>query len=81
MNYVMDFLKIFDGAFQVIYYVDGDEDPLWEGSLWNTPWWIANMELDIENAESGQPVSYRNSLGKNYNDKPGLVILVKDKEE
>ena len=79
MNKVIDFLKAFDGGIiPVIYYAGEDDMPIWEGSLLDTPWWVADLELNYEGAEDGYPISFRDSLGKEYNDRPGLVIIVKE---
>ena len=64
---VIDFLRVFDGALPVIYYPDTDEISLWEGSLFDTPWWITDLPL--------VDVSYREKF---KNDKPGLVIIVEE---
>lgn len=79
---VIDILKLMDVAgLRVVYYEDDYEDPLWEGSLFDTPYWVADLELDVEKAEFHEPISFRSSLGKEHNNRPGFVIIVKEKEE
>ena len=79
MTYVRDFLKIFDGSpLHVIYYGPDDDDVIWEGSISDTPWWVAEMAFDIEGtkADGEYPISYRPSLGQEYHNAPGIVICV-----
>lgn len=78
MKFVYDFLKAVDAlGIKVIYYTNDEEDPIWHGAVDDTPWWIASTELDYENAEDHKPISFRNSLGEEYHNRAGLVILVK----
>ena len=64
---VIDFLKVFDGFLPVIYYPNDSEMAIWDGSLFDTPWWVANMPL--------VNVDYREKFKDN---KPGLVITVEE---
>ena len=75
---VMDFLKMFDGCLPVIVYVNEEEDPLWDGSLFDMPWWVADLELNFHNENGSNPVDYRDSFGEEYDNKPGLVIFTKE---
>ena len=76
---IIDFLRMFDGCLPVIVYVNEEEDPLWEGRLFNTPWWVADLELNYDNENGSNPVDYRESFGKEYNNNPGLVIFAQDR--
>ena len=80
----IDFLKIFDGpGLTAVVYVeqDGDDaDPIWTGSLHNTPYWLAEMELS-DSKWGEEAISYRSSLGEKYNGKPGIVIAVKESDD
>ena len=50
------------------------EEPIYTGSLFDMPWWIAELELNYDNGY-GRPVDYREKF---ENDKPGLVIYTKE---
>ena len=80
---VRDFLKVFDcvGLKAIYYMEDDDQIPLWEGSAYETPWWVAEYELAKDDGDGGEPISYRGSLGKEYNDSPGLVFSLKESKE
>lgn len=69
-----DFLKMFDGALPAVVYVNDEESPIWEGKLFDAPWWVAELKLNYENGY-GRPVDYREKF---ENDKPGLVIYTKE---
>lgn len=83
MKTVMDFLEAVDalGCHAAFWTRGEDEEPYWEGSLFDTPWWIARLELDYEEAENHQPISFRESLGEEHNNKPGFVFWVKEEED
>ena len=83
MTIVMDFLKAVDalGCHAVFWMKGEDKEPCWEGPLFDTPWWVAEFELDYEEAEDHLPISFRDSLGENHNNKPGFVFWVKEKED
>ena len=54
-----------------------EEEPLYTGSSLALPWYIADMKISWKHVEMGdRPISFRNSLGEKYNNKPGFVILV-----
>ena len=75
---LIDFLKIFDGCgLYVIIYIEDEEDPFWEGSILDIPWYAADMYL-TKGDWGEEPISYRSNLGKEYDNKPGLVICLKD---
>ena len=65
------------GLKAVVWYEGDDEEPLWQGSLYDIPYWIAKMKLASFN-EGESPISFRDSLGKEFNDKAGVVITVTD---
>ncbi len=85
MKTVMDFLKAVDAlGCHAAYWMRGESEdmgPCWEGSLFDTPWWVAALELDYEEAECNQPISFRENLGKDHNNRPGFVFWVKEKED
>ncbi len=64
---VIDFLKIFDGVLPVRYYPRNEDTFLWEGLLYDTPWWIADLPL--------VNVDYRENF---KGEKPGLVVIVEE---
>lgn len=84
MKTVIDFLKAVDGlGCYAVYWLRGDPEdlgPCWEGSLFDTPWWVAELELDYEEAESHQPISFRENLGEEHNNRPGFVFWVKEND-
>lgn len=71
---VLDFLKMFDGSLPVVVYINDEEAPLWEGRLFDIPWWVADLELNYDNGY-GRPVDYRTKFKDN---EPGLVIYTKE---
>lgn len=74
----------FCGLYAIVYDIEDDEIPMWEGNTSSMPYWVADMYL-IEDGDDelleNEAISYRISLGEKYNDKPGLVISVKYKEK
>ena len=80
MRTVRDFLKAVDasGCHAVFWMKGEDKEPCWEGPLFDTPWWVAELKLDYKEAEDHLPISYRDSLGIEHNDRPGFVIRVKE---
>ena len=80
---VIDWLKITDVIGEkAVYWVSGDEEfgPLWEGSIYDTPWYIADMELEDDNKklEGEKAISYRKDLGEDMNHASGFVFTVKE---
>ena len=77
---IYDFLKTGDYlGLTFIVYIDGEEDPIWAGSSLDIPYWIAELELEYEGSDPLEPpISFRSSLGKEYDNKPGFVISCKD---
>lgn len=83
---ILDFLKLCDccGTECVVYSTadpDG-EDPLYEGSTFNMPWYVSLYELDtsLNKAvyDAGGPVEFRQSLGAEHNNRSGFIFLVKE---
>lgn len=72
--YLYDFLKMFDRSLPAAVYLHDEEDPIWQGRLFDTPWWVAELELDYDNGY-GSPIDYREKF---ENDEPGLVIYTKE---
>ena len=65
------------GATVIIY--NEDEWKLYEGSTLSVPYWVADLHLITKEENEGEPpISFRNSLGKEYDNKPGFVITVKE---
>ena len=73
--YLYDFLKMFDGALPAAVYINDEDDPIYTGPLFDTPWFLVDLEL---NYEEGEPISYRDDFGAEYGNKPGLVIFLKE---
>ena len=76
--YLYDFLKMFDSTLPVAVYINDEEVPVYEGNLFNLPWWLVDLELNYKGAEDHYPISYRDSFGDEYDNKPGLVIFLKE---
>ena len=77
---VIDILRYinFPPLYTFVYIENEDEeDPIWEGKLNTLPWWIADLELP-KTFHGEAPIDYRTSLGKEHDNQPGLVIVVKD---
>ena len=80
---MIDWLKMTDVLGEkAVYWVSGDEEfgPLWVGSIYDTPWYIADMELedDDKKLDYEKPISYRHDLGEDMNHEHGFVITLKD---
>lgn len=79
---VLDWIKPIDASpLKALYYVAGDEDfgPIWDGSLYDTPYWIAEMELaEAKDLEGYPPICWRDDLGEDYDHKTGFIVTVKD---
>jgi len=74
---IIDFLKVVDtaGLDAVVWDRDDGETPLWEGHIWDMPWWVAQAELDYEaDNDVDKPIEYRGALKP---DRAGFVICVK----
>lgn len=80
---VLDWIKVVDASpLKALYYVAGDEEfgTIWDGSLYDTPYWVAEMELaEPEELDGYQPIEWRRDLGDDYDNKTGFIITVKDK--
>lgn len=77
---LMDVLRVCDfSGLYVICYIEEEDEPAWDGTPLDIPYWIADCELNTNNGY-GEPIDYRIDLGENYNHKPGLVVCLKDKE-
>jgi hypothetical protein len=77
---IIDFLKVFDATtLKVAIYNSGDNENelIWSGFYADIPWWVADYELetDKEKLDHDSPIDYRLNFN---NDKPGLVIIVKE---
>ena len=73
---LIDWLKMTDtsGLTIIIYLYDEQDVPAYVGTAFNIPWWIAEMYLVRKSDEEDEPISYRPSLGEEYDNEPGLVI-------
>jgi hypothetical protein len=74
---IIDFLKVVDATCldAVVWDRDDEETPLWEGHIWDMPWWVAQAELDYKaDNEIDKPIEYREALKSN---RAGFVICVK----
>lgn len=71
------------GLTLVVWDVDvpEDEGPIYEGSAYDLPWWIGEAKISrSEDNPYDPPISFRDSLGKELNNKPGVVVTIKFKE-
>ena len=75
--YLYDFLRMFDAVLPTAVYINDEEVPVWEGSLFNMPWWLTDIALNYE-VDDRYPISYREDFGEEYNHSPGLVIFLKE---
>lgn len=78
---VLDWIKPIDASLlQALYYIAGNEDmTIWEGNLYDTPYWVAEMELaEPKEREGYLPIEWRRDLGEEYGHKSGFIIIVKD---
>ena len=75
-----DVLKIVDfGNLILVVYIEEEEEPIWVGSCYDLPWWLAEHKIASPDSEWGEePIDYRHSLGKDYDNEPGFVICLKD---
>ena len=66
-------LKLFDPLGQIrIFSDEDDEEPIYEGIILDTPWWI--VELPIAKEINGQePIHTWYTEGSNYTE--GLLVL------
>lgn len=55
-----------------------EDEPLWEGSSLDIPWYIANMKISKKKWDGESSISYRPSLGEDKGNKPGFVVTLKD---
>ena len=82
---VYDFLKNIDICADILVYIyeDGnDAEPIYAGRAYETPYWVADLVLDWKHLEHGErPIDFRADLGKEYNHKPGFVILCTEVED
>lgn len=76
--YLYDFLKMFDGAnLNAAVYINDEEEPVYTGDLFGLPWWLVDLELNYK-TEDRYPISYRQNFGDEYDNKPGVVIFLKE---
>ena len=73
------------GDIYVVYWTEDsekEEAPLWAGSLVDTPYWIAaTFNIERYDKDWDAAINFRNGLGKENNNKPGLVITLAEKED
>ena len=64
------------GVYFIVYYKD-EEEPMWEGKYMDIPHWVAKCKL--ARLDAGEfPIDYRSSLGEEYGNRPGFVVVVED---
>ena len=56
-----------------------DEEPLFAGSAFDLPWWIGEGIISKSDEDDDEPIDFRDNLGKEFNNKPGIVVTVKFK--
>ena len=83
MTKLIDWVMMTNTFVWVVYWDEEDEysDPIWEGFVRNTPSWVLK-EYEITKpsiANDWEPISFRDSLGKERNNRPGFVIITKAK--
>ena len=77
-------LKLLDPLVYVIiwtpddHWENEDAEPSYKGSLYDMPWYFANMRIAKFTPEDDEPISFREDLGEDCNHRPGLVICLKD---
>ena len=68
------------GSLILIVYIEDDEDPIWTGTAFDLPWWLADHEINGPNVWGEEAIDFRSSLGEEHDNKPGFVISLKDSE-
>lgn len=58
-------------------YIENEEDPIWKGSAYYIPWWLADLEI-ADPTLAGEPISFRTHFDED--DNPGVIICLKDEE-
>jgi hypothetical protein len=74
---IIDFLEVADltSLDAAVWSRDDEDDPLWEGPIWNMPWWVAQAKIDYKaDNDIGKPIDYREHLKSG---RAGFVIWVK----
>ena len=61
-----------------LIFIEDEKDPIWEGSWMDIPWWLADMKVNDCGDWGEKPIDYRCSLGKEYNNEPGVVISLRE---
>ena len=61
----------------VIWHEEDNDEPLWEGFLYDFPIRLMDFKLDYKGSEDYAPIDFRHGLGPNGN-QAGFIILVKD---
>lgn len=56
-----------------------DEEPLFAGSAWDLPWWVGEGIISKLDEDDDGPIDFRNDLGKEFHNSPGVVVTVKFK--
>lgn len=73
------------GDIYVVYWTEDTEKedaPLWAGNLTETPYWIAaTFNIERYDKDWDSAINFRDSLGKENNSRPGLVITLVEKED
>ena len=70
-----DVIRLFDPCvYAVIWTQDNEDEPDWTGYLLDLPWHYLDGIVGSENENDDEPISFRENLGKDCNNKPGLVI-------
>ena len=67
-----------------VCWIKGDTDPIYKGSMFDLPYWIADLPLDLgtdEEKEEPEAIDFRDDLGEECHHRPGFVICLKDKGE
>ena len=76
---IIDFLETADvtGLDTIVWSRDDDEHPLWQGAIYDMPWWVARSKLDYKvnkKIDKYKAMEYRSVLTDN---RAGFIIFVK----
>lgn len=70
---IIDFLTVFEELTYIVVYIKGEDDPVFEGCIFDFPIGYRNCYLDVDGLEEGGAVSVRTKVGKSTE---GLVICI-----
>lgn len=70
---IIDFLTVFEDLTYIVVYLKDEDDPVFEGPIFDFPIGYRNCYLDVDGLEESGAVSVRTRIGKSTE---GLVICI-----